>query len=57
MAVGGRGASSSILMIGEEWNSLRIRLDAVFWSIWSLLMYPFCPPNHASAPKCRIGMT
>ena len=42
MAVGGSDASSSIGVIGEVWKAPKIRLDAVFWSVWSLLMYPFC---------------
>ena len=57
MAVGGIDASSSIGMIGDVRNAPRIRQDAVFWSICRLSMYLFCPPNHASAPKSRIGRT
>ena len=57
MAVGGSDASSSIGVIAELRKAPKIRLDAVFWSIWSLLMYPFCSLHQASTPKSRIGRT
>ena len=57
MAVGGSDASSSIGVIGEVLKAPKIRLDAVFWSVWSLLMYPFCSLHQASTPKSRIGRT
>ena len=56
-AVGGSDASSSIGVVGEVRKAPKIRLDAVFWSVWSLLMYPFCSLHQASTPKSRIGRT
>ena len=57
MVVGGSDASSSIGRIGEVQKALRIRLVAVFRSVWRLSIYSFCPLNHASSPKSRIGRT
>ena len=57
MAVGGSNASSSIGAIGEVRKAPKIRLEAVFCSVWSLLMYSFCPLHQASTPKSRIGIT
>ena len=48
IAGGGGEASNSIGMIVQ--NTPRIRLQAVFWSLWSLSMYPCCPLHQASAP-------
>ena len=57
MAVGGRNASSSVGVIGEVRKAPKIHLEAVFWNVWSLLMYPYCSLHQASTPKSRIGRT
>ena len=49
MAGGGSDASNSIGIIGEVRKAPGIHLDAVFWSVRSLLMYPFSPVHQASA--------
>ena len=46
---GGWGASNSMGTIGDVRNAPRILLQAVFCSLCSLLMYPFCPLHKASA--------